>query len=67
MQTATSISALQGITGTSNEIAILLGAVTPGDGGGGTFYYDSASTETENEGTIVYPNPFASAGFPGGN
>ena len=55
MQTATSISVLKGITGTSNEIAILLGAVTPGDGGGGTFYYDSASIETQNDGTIVKP------------
>ena len=55
MQTATSITALQGLVGTNNEIGILLGAVTPGDGGGGTFYYDTSSTLTENEGTIVKP------------
>jgi hypothetical protein len=55
MQTATSISALKGITGTSNEIGILLGALTPGDGGGGTFYYDTNSALSENEGTIVKP------------
>ena len=31
----------------------VLGYYTKGDGGGGTFYWDSTSTETDNGGTIV--------------
>lgn len=31
----------------------VLGYYTKGDGGGGTFYWDSSSTETDNGGTII--------------
>jgi hypothetical protein len=62
MQTATTIAALKGITGASNETGILLGAATAGDGGGGTFYYDSASMEANNDGTIVQPTAVTGAG-----
>jgi len=31
----------------------VLGYYTKGDGGGGTFYWDSSSTETDNSGTII--------------
>lgn len=31
----------------------ILGYYTKGDGGGGTFYWDSTSTETDNAGTII--------------
>src|SRR5690348_458964 len=62
MQTASSISNLKTLTGTPNETAILLGAVSPGDGGGGTFYYDSASSSTENDGTIVKPTAISGSG-----
>lgn len=31
----------------------VLGYYTPGDGGGGQFYWDAASTETDNGGTII--------------
>lgn len=44
------IADLKTITGTNAEI---LGYYTAGDGGGGLFYWDSTSTETDNGGTII--------------
>ncbi len=41
------------ITGSQLSVA---GYYTPGDGGGGIFYYDSTSTATPNGGTIFSPN-----------
>lgn len=35
------------------EIATIKGYATDGDGGGGDFYWDSTSTETDNGGTII--------------
>jgi len=35
------------------EAVNALGYYTKGDGGGGTFYWDSTSTETDNGGTII--------------
>ena len=32
---------------------IVLGGSTPGDGGGGTYYFDPTSTATDNSGTII--------------
>jgi hypothetical protein len=37
------------------KAVILLGRTSPGDGGGGTFYWDEASTEAEDGGTIFAP------------
>lgn len=34
----------------------VLGYYTPGDGGGGLFYYNVASTATDNGGTVIAPN-----------
>lgn len=31
------------------------GYYTPGDGGGGTFYYDEGSSDTDNGGTVIAP------------
>lgn len=36
-----------------NEAIDVLGYYTKGDGGGGLFYWDSTSTETDNGGTII--------------
>lgn len=44
------IADLKTITGTNAEV---LGYHTAGDGGGGLFYWDSASTEADNVGTII--------------
>ncbi|MET6998175.1 hypothetical protein [Chitinophaga defluvii] len=37
----------------SNDLAFVLGYYLPGDGGGGEFYWDAASTEDDNQGTII--------------
>jgi len=39
------------------DVAILLGYNSPGDGGGGTFYWDSSSGLTDNGGTIFQLSP----------
>ncbi|MGE9312903.1 hypothetical protein ACLOAU_14745 [Niabella sp. CJ426] len=44
----------------ANRYAKVLGYHTPGDEGGGDFYWDSSSTETDNGGTV-----FESPGHPG--
>lgn len=45
-----------------NKCVQVLGYYEPGDGGGGLFYWDSQSTEIDNEGTIIEP---AIKGFSG--
>lgn len=52
MQTFNSTTQLMAQKGTPTARAILLGYYTPGDGGGGTFYWDNTSTATANNGTI---------------
>lgn len=37
-------------------VRVLLGYYTPGDGGGGVFRWDSASTSADNGGTIIRPD-----------
>jgi hypothetical protein len=37
--------------------ALAKGCVTPGDGGGGLFYWDSTSTAADDGGTIIQPAP----------
>lgn len=37
------------------SVAIAEGCVTPGDGGGGVFYYDPASTLEDDGGTVIRP------------
>jgi len=46
------------VSGT-DTIVKLLGYYTPGDGGGGEFYWDSNSNESDNGGTIIQPNNFS--------
>lgn len=38
-----------------NSAVEVLGYYTPGDGGGGTFYWDNTSGETDNGGTVIQP------------
>ncbi len=40
----------------TGSVSILGGYYTLGDGGGGQFYYDSASTATDNGGTVIEPD-----------
>lgn len=51
----TSIANLRAITYTpkDGQLVDLLGYYTPGDGGGGQFYWDATSTATDNNGTII--------------
>lgn len=47
------IAELKTRKGTSNINVEVLGYYTSGDGGGGSFYWDNISTETDNGGTII--------------
>jgi len=54
--TITSIAALKAISVTelsNNEEVYVLGYYTPGDGGGGPFYWNSTSTATDNGGSVI--------------
>ena len=48
------IAALQGIASATNgDLAQVYGYYARGDGGGGEFYWDSTSTDTDNGGTVI--------------
>ena len=50
----TSIAALKLIANADdNDIVTVSGYYTPGDGGGGQFYWDASSTATDNGGTVI--------------
>jgi hypothetical protein len=52
--TINSIADLKTFTAHDTDSAVeLLGYYTKGDGGGGSFYWDAASTEADNGGTII--------------
>ncbi|MEV4885286.1 hypothetical protein MRBLMN1_003822 [Chitinophaga ginsengisegetis] len=52
--TITNISLLETTAGTTaNELCNLLGYYTPGDGGGGDFYWQPTNTTGDNRGTII--------------
>lgn len=53
VQTVSDIAALKTVTGSTHEVAEVLGYYAKNDGGGGEFYWDSASTATDNGGTII--------------
>jgi hypothetical protein len=57
-----SISALKALSPVVGDLAELTGYYSPGDGGGGSFYWDSASTEIPNDGTIIEPNSLPATG-----
>ncbi|HTN45194.1 MAG TPA: hypothetical protein VL098_02520 [Flavipsychrobacter sp.] len=51
------------ISGTAtNETVEVLGYYEPGDGGGGTFYWDSGSIASDNTGTVINPGLGGSPG-----
>lgn len=47
-----------------NDVMVVLGYAAEGDGGGGTFWFDAASTVADDDGTVIRPNDIA-AGDPG--
>ena len=51
-----SVTALKALTPAAGDLAELQGYYTAGDGGGGQFYWDSASSLTDNGGTIIQPS-----------
>lgn len=52
----TSVAAMKALTGvTNNAIIQTLGYYLEGDGGHGTYRYDSASAATDNGGTVIAP------------
>ncbi|RFS17022.1 glycosyl hydrolase family 28-related protein [Emticicia sp. C21] len=53
IQVVSDISTLRTITGSSNDVADVLGYYAVNDGGGGQFYWDAASTATDNGGTVI--------------
>ncbi|HEY8957712.1 glycosyl hydrolase family 28-related protein [Chitinophaga sp.] len=46
-----------------NDLIHLLGYYSPGDGGGGDFYWDAASTENDNGGSIIKRTSVATGRF----
>lgn len=53
MEKINNIAELKQRVGIANSNISLLGYYSAGDGGGGEFYWDSTSTETDNGGTII--------------
>jgi hypothetical protein len=49
----TNIAELKTRKGSTDTTVEVLGYYTSGDGGGGTFYWDNSSVETDNGGTII--------------
>ena len=54
--------ALKALVEGSSDYVLMGGRNTVGDKGGGFFYWDALSTETENGGTIFIPNSLPGAG-----
>lgn len=52
MQVFQTIAHLKSTSGITDNAAKVLGYHTPGDGGGGDFYWDPSATEAEDSGTI---------------
>jgi len=48
-----SVNTINDLKTKNGDVINVLGYHTKGDGGGGLFYWDSASTETDNGGTII--------------
>ena len=53
--TYTNVAALRAATPANGTIAYTAGYYTPGDGGGGEFIYNSTSTATQDNGTVITP------------
>ena len=55
VQTVANLAGLRAFVGLSNMVCIVQGASAPNDGGQGTYFYNSASTATDNGTTIIVP------------
>ena len=61
--TVPTIAALRAVSiATNGQLAIVLGYYAKGDGGGGEFYWDNTSVETDNGGTVIKPTDISGAG-----
>ena len=55
VQWAVNFDALRTFTGLANMTVFAEGAVTPGDGGQGTFYYTPTGAYVDNDSTVIVP------------
>ena len=55
MRCVNSIAALKGLGAGVVPCLTVLGYHAPGDGGGGSFYWDASATEPDNGGTVIVP------------
>lgn len=63
INTIENIAALKSLSpSTSGVYCVVRGYYASSDGGGGTFYWDATSTETENDGTVIIPTGHLGAG-----
>jgi hypothetical protein len=66
MESVNSIAELRGLRpGDSARCITVLGYLDPGDGGGGTFYWDNANVEGDDRGTIIAPSSASNPPPPG--
>jgi hypothetical protein len=56
------ISELKSIGPGESPVVLVLGYNTPGDGGGGFFFWDPVSSLTENGGSVISPSPAVAVG-----
>ncbi|MDE2096647.1 MAG: hypothetical protein KGL39_05315 [Patescibacteria group bacterium] len=62
VQVVYNYAALRTFTGLSNMVVCALGTVAPNDGGQGHFYFNSTSTSSDNNSTIIVPYSAAGQG-----
>lgn len=55
VKTIADLKAVDVATLTDKQQALVAGYTSPGDGGGGQFYYDAAASDADNGGTIIAP------------
>jgi secreted PhoX family phosphatase len=46
----------------TSDMALVEGYYTAGDGGGGKFYWDAASTQADNGGSVIIPSGHSGSG-----
>lgn len=56
VQTVTNFAQLRTFTGLTNMLAAVQGGASPGDGLGGLFWYNAASTATDNGASVIVPS-----------
>ena len=58
---ACTITQLRSFTGIGAMTVIAVGSSTPGDGGGGTYYWSGSATGADNGTTVIAPTAYRSA------